>query len=91
MTDNINAPAPIMVPESPAKDITESQIGPIVAAIGGVIMAFGALSPEKWTAVAGLLPYVIVAVWRAYRAYQKHAERVVMANAAPDAVAKVAK
>lgn len=86
MTDT---PTPIIVNQSPAADITESQVGPLVAAIGGVIMAFGALSPEKWTAVAGLLPYVVVAIWRAWRAYTRHGERVTMASAAPNAVAQV--
>ena len=86
MTDT---PTPIVVNSSPAADLTESQVGPLVAAIGGVVMTFGALSPQKWTAVAGLLPYIVVAVWRAWRAYTRHGERVTMALASPNAVAQV--
>ena len=80
---------PIVVNASAVPDLTESQIAPLVSAIGGVVIAFGLMSGTKWAALAGVLPYLIMAVWRAYRAVQKHNQRVVMATAAPDAVAHV--
>jgi hypothetical protein len=85
------APAPIVVNQSPVPDQVESQIGPLVAAAGGVVTAFGLMAPTKWAALAGLLPIVLTMGWRYYRSTQNHAQRVIMADAAPDAVAVVRK
>ena len=79
-------PAPIVINPSAVPDITESQIGPFVGAVSGVILAFGLLSPSRVDALAALAPYIIVSLWRAYRAWRSHGQKVVMANAAPNAI-----
>ncbi len=92
-TSKPDAPAatPIVVNPSPVPDQVESQIAPLVAAAGGVMVAFGLISPTKWAALAGFLPIALTMAWRWYRTTQNHSQRVVMADAAPDAVAVVAR
>jgi len=84
-----NVKPPIVVPADPAMAQFETLVGQLVPAIGGVIIAFGVMTTEKWAAVAGLLPILLSAAWRVWRTTRNQAKLRALAHAAPDSVGQV--
>ena len=67
----------------------DTAIGQIVQAVGGVLLAYGVFTPQHWAAIAAAAPIIGAAAWRIYAATVHHKQIVVVAQAAPDSVAKV--
>lgn len=88
MTDPATKP-PILVSPDPGMAQAETLIGQLVPALGGVIVAFGVMSTEKWAAVAGLLPIVLSALWRLWRTTHNQAKLRTLAAAAPNDIGQV--
>jgi protein-S-isoprenylcysteine O-methyltransferase Ste14 len=79
----------IEVPQTAASAIVATSIGQAVQALGGIAIAYGVLTPQHEIAIVAAVPMLVTACWRIYRAIRDHLKSVVMADAAPDDVAKV--
>lgn len=84
---------PVLVSPSPLSTQVDTAIGQAVPALGGLLMAYGLVSPQHWAAWAGVAPILISAVWRIWAATRHHAQLYAVANdpRTPDVVAKVVK
>jgi hypothetical protein len=89
MTDPEIIKPKIFVSADPGMAQAETLIGQLVPALGGVAVAFGVLTTEKWAAVAGLLPIVLSALWRLWRTTHNQSKLRILAEAAPDDVGQV--
>jgi ABC-type nickel/cobalt efflux system permease component RcnA len=89
MTDPEITKPPIVVAADPTMAQAETLIGQLVPALGGIVIAFGVLTTEKWAAVAGLLPIVLSGVWRVWRTTRNQSKLRALAQAAPDDVGHV--
>ena len=87
------ATTPVLVSTSALSTQVDTAIGQGVQAIGGLVLAYGLMSPQHWAAWAAAAPIVGSAVWRIWAATRKHAQLYAVANdpRTPDAVAKVVK
>lgn len=84
-----NPQAPIVVNASSASAQVETTIGQLIPAIGGVLLAYGVVTAEKWAALSAVLPLVAGLFWRLWRTRRNHAKLVTVASAVDDSVAKV--
>lgn len=80
---------PIEVRSSATYAQTETLIGQIVQAGGGVLLSYGAIDQEKWAAVSGLLTILACAAWRVWRTQRTHAKLAFMADKLPNRIAKL--
>ena len=84
-----NTPAPIVVNATSTGAQIETTIGQLIPAVGGVLLAYGAITAEKWAAISAVLPLVASLFWRLWRTRSNHAKLLAAAQAAPDDVAQV--
>jgi Na+/H+ antiporter NhaC len=88
MADTQNSEV-ITVRSSPVGMQVETTVGQLVPLIGGVVLAFGVLTPTKWAAIAAILPIAANYGWRIYSTLRRHNAMVALADAAPDSVGQV--
>ena len=87
------ATTPVLVSPSPLSTQLDTAVGQGVQAVGGLVLAYGLLTPQHWAAWAAAAPIFISAAWRIWAATRHHAQLFAVANdpRTPDAVAKVIK
>jgi len=91
MSDPETPAAPVVVKASSTSAEIETTIGQLIPAAGGVLLAYGAITAEKWAAISAVLPLLLSLFWRLWRTRRNHAKMVTMAKAAPDEIAQIRK
>lgn len=91
MTDEMteNATGPITIGESAVPAQTNSAIRAFLIALGGYMAGKGWIDSGLAAAAVPVLMIVGPAIWAQFSVRRSHAQRVALADAAPDSVAKV--
>ena len=92
MTD-VTPATPIVVPATPASDQLASGLRSVILGLGVIATTLGATkfagTLNGLLEAAGPIAAVVSVVWSQWNAHSQHAQKVTMANAAPDSVAVV--
>ncbi len=81
--------SPIVVSGSQAPGVVDETVGQLIPILGALVVAHGLVSSSDWQAVAGAIPILLNVGYRIYRRWSSHAEKKVLAAAAPDEVGVV--
>lgn len=86
---DVSLSSPIVVSGSQAPGVVDETVGQLIPILGALVVAHGLVSASDWQAVAGAIPILLNVAYRIYRRWGSHAEKKVLAAAAPDEVGVV--